>query len=159
MSYREQLWLSPWLSLLFISLIGLLSAALVIESCIGIPIGERPAPIGVLLGFDVFFILLFASFSRMDIHIDADRIEVKYGVVRKVIPMSEVESCRRIEVKFRTYGGQGIRLGTDGSLAFLTSFGEAVKVIRKTKRAFVFSTTKPALVSSLVDTLARKQSA
>lgn len=151
--YRERIWVSLWVSLLFVGLIGFLSAVAVIQLFWGIPIGDKPAPTSFLLSLEVFLALVFLNFSRLEIDVDSDRIEVKYGVIKKVIPIREIAFCEIARAKVMVYGGVGIRFGIDGSIAFTTSFGNAVKIIRKTGRPFVFSTNKPAEVLKLINSL------
>jgi len=150
-AYREQLWVSWWISLLFFALIGFLSATLAVQSILGIPVGSRPAPNELLLGFDFFFIILYLVFSRLTIEIDSNSVKVTYGVISKKIPIKEIASIEITTAGFWVYGGVGIRLGSDGSLAFTTSFGDAVKVIRKNGRPFVFSTRRPNEVTKVIN--------
>ena len=57
---------------------------------------------------------------------------------------------------FRTYGGVGIRFGTDGSRAYNTDFGEAVKLTLHHCRAFVFSTKNPQKICNLINEFTKK---
>ena len=154
-SYQERVWISWWVSLLFVGIIVFFSAVVVIQSIWGIPIGSRPMPTYLAVGLEIVFILLFINFSKLDIAVDLERIEVKYGVIKKTIPINEVASCETTHAKFRVYGGVGIRIGTDRSLAFTASFGNAIKIIRKRGHPFVFSTNKPTELSKLINTLAK----
>ena len=154
-SYQERVLISWWVSLLFVGIIVFFSAVVVIQSIWGIPIGSRPVLTYLVVGLEIVFILIFINFSKLDIAVDPERIEVKYGVIKKTIPINEVASCETIRAKFRVYGGVGIRIGTDRSLAFTTSFGSAIKIIRKRGHPFVFSTNKPTELSKLINTFAK----
>ena len=118
--------------------------------------GSRPAPSELLLGLDILFVLLYLNFSRLVIRIDSNRIEVAYGIIRKTIAIREITSCETSTAGFWVYGGVGIRLGVDGALAFTTSFGNAVRITRKTGRPFVFSTKRPDEVAKLVYILVKQ---
>jgi len=157
-AYRERIWLSWWISLLFFILIGFLSTVLAVQSTSGIFVGSRPASNELLLGFDLFFIFLYLIFSRLEITIDSNRVQVTYGIISKKIPVREITSCVTTTAGFWVYGGVGIRLGSDGSLAFTTSFGNGVKITRKNGRPFVFSTKKPEEVAKVINTLVKQLS-
>lgn len=155
-AYRERLWVSWWISLLFVALISFLSLVLAVQTILGIPLGSKPAPNVLLLGFDVFFIILYLGFSRLDIEIDSNRIKVTYGIIRRTIVVREIAPCETSTAGFWVYGGVGIRLGSDGSLAFTTSFGNAVKIIRKSGRPFVFSSSRPNDLVELINTFVQQ---
>lgn len=84
------------------------------------------------------------------------RIRISYGVVRKTVPMKEVVSCKPTKAGFWLYGGIGIRIGANDSLAFTTSMGKGVLLLRANGRAFVFSTKRPAEVVAVIDVLIAK---
>ena len=157
-AYRERIWVSWRISLLFFILIGFLSTVLAVQLMLGISVGSGPAPNGLLLGFDLIFIVLYLIFSRLEIVIDSNRVEVTYGIISKKIPVREIISCVTTTARFWVYGGVGIRLGTDGSLAFTTSFGNAVKITRNDGRPFVFSTKRPEEVTKVINTLVKQVS-
>lgn len=154
--YSERIWISWWISLLFFLLIGFLSASLFIQAILDIPIGTKPAPNEILLVFIILLSLIYLCFSRLQIEIDSNRIKVKYGVVEMKILIRDVVSCETTTSRFRVYAGVGIRFGTDGSLGFTTSFGSAVKIIRKSGRPFVVSTKKSEDVANIINQLAKQ---
>lgn len=96
----------------------------------------------VMFLFTVLFpSLLYVSFRVLNITITGSQIDVKYGLgTRTIIPISEVVGCAKIKSGFSGYGGAGVRLGADGSWAYILYFGDAVRVTRKEGRAIVFST-------------------
>jgi len=130
----------------------MLTSVIVIQFFLGIPFGKE-APAVLLVGFDIFFIILYLNFNRLVVEISQDKINVKYGLIKRVIPIKDIISCESIRASFGMYGGPGIRYGGDGSLAFLTSFGDAVKIRMESGRAFVFSTNRQKEVLKLVDRL------
>jgi len=141
--YEERIWLNSWLTLLMGIMIGSFSVIGLVQLFYGISIGSRPASTVVPLGLALLFVFVYLNFSKLDIDINAERIEVRYGLVKKVIPMKEIVSYEPHIAGFHLYGGIGIRRGVDGSLAFTTSFGDAVKIRRRRGRSFVFSTNRP----------------
>lgn len=152
--FRERIWLATWVSFLFVFLIGILTTVIVIQFFLSIPRGNE-VPTVLLIGFDVFFILLYLNFNRLIVEIGPVKIEVKYGLIKRAIPIKDVLSCEPIRASFGMYGGPGIRYGGDGSLAFITSFGDAVKIRMVSGRTFAFSTNRQDEVLKLVDSLLR----
>jgi len=70
-----------------------------------------------------------------------------------VVPLETVTSCEPTKHRFRVYGGFGIRIGTDQSLAFTNSFGDAVRLERAGGIPLVFSTRRQAEVINLIQSL------
>ena len=111
--------------------------------------------IGIIFGaVCLFIILLYWNFRGLQITITSDHLRVNYGIFnRKIIPMQKITGCEETKANFRRYGGIGIRLGWDGSVAYNTDFGEAVKLILQNGRPFVFSTRNSRKICSLIKEL------
>lgn len=141
--YEERVWFNPWATLLMGIFIGIFSIIGLVQLFYGISIGGQPAPTVVHLGLALLLVLFYLNFRKLDINIDTERIEVRYGLAKKVIPMKEIVSYEPHFAGFPIYSGFGIRWGVDGSLAFTTSFGASMKIRMRSGRPFVFSTNKP----------------
>ena len=111
--------------------------------------------LGIIFGIvSVFIFLLYWNYRGLNIIITQSLLDVEYGVFnRKRILLSKITSCEATKARFRTYGGIGIRLGLDGSWAYNTDFGDAVKLTLIDGRPFVFSTRNPQKICSLIDEL------
>jgi len=140
---------------LFIGLIVFLASVLGLQAIFGIPIGTRPAPNYALLILIVAFSLIIINFRKLNITVNSEKIEVSYGIIKKTISLSEVVSCEPTMARFTVYGGVGIRLGIDKSLAFTASFGNAVKIVRRNGVPFVFSTNNPGKLSTIVNEISK----
>jgi hypothetical protein len=154
--YRERLVMAPWVSLLFGFVIGILAVMVYVDLYFGINLGRKTILTTVLLGAEALLILVYLVFMRLDISIDPERIEVRFGIIRKTIPIEEIVSCEPTHANFKVYGGVGIRYGIDGSKAFTTSFGDAVKIRKRRGRSFVFSTNRPFEVLEYINRLIMK---
>jgi len=64
--------------------------------------------------------------------------------------LKDIASCETIKASFGRYGGVGVRYGFDGSLAYTTSFGNAVKIVPRKGRTFVFSSNKPEKICQII---------
>lgn len=111
--------------------------------------------VGLILGgVSVFILLFFWNYRGLKISITTNQLEVGYGILnRKRIPLNIITACDVSKARFRTYGGVGIRYGLDGSRAYNTDFGEAVKLTLKHARPFLFSTRNPEQICSLINEL------
>jgi hypothetical protein len=141
--YRERLVMAPWVSLLLGFVMGILAVMVYVDLYFGINLGRKTILTTVLLGAESLLILVYLVFMRLDISIDPERVEVRFGIIRKTIPIEEIVSCEPTHASFKVYGGVGIRYGIDGSMAFTTTFGDAVKIRKRRGRSFVFSTNRP----------------
>jgi len=141
--YRERLVMALWISLLLGFVMGILAVMIYVDLYFGINLGRKTFLTAVLFGAESLLILVYLVFMRLDISIDPERVEVRFGIIRKTIPIEEIVSCEPTHASFKIYGGVGIRYGIDGSMAFTTSFGDAVKIRRRRGRSFVFSTNRP----------------
>ena len=152
-AYRERLWISPWVTVVFMAVVGFLSICAAVQQFLGIPLGSRPAPTYVYVVLAAVFTAIYVSFARLEVDINAERVSVRYGLVNKAVPMSSVTSCKPTRSRFSVYGGFGIRIGTDRSLAFTNSFGDAVRLERAEGMPLVFSTRRQAEVVGLIRSL------
>ncbi len=107
-------------------------------------------------GVSLFIFLMYWNFRGLKITLTKYHLEVDYGVLnRKKIDLHQISGCEITKANFRKYGGVGIRLGTDGSWAYNTDFGEAVKLTFQEARPFVFSTRDPQKICNLINDLAK----
>ncbi|MDR2699813.1 MAG: hypothetical protein LBC12_03245 [Nitrososphaerota archaeon] len=110
--------------------------------------------LGVVMALPWLFIIsiIYAIFGSLKITITPKELVVAYGPLNhKRFSLHEIETCE--QVKVRKYWGLGVRYWADGSMmAYLTSFGSAVKINRIGKSSFVFSTNHPDKICSIIST-------
>jgi hypothetical protein len=111
--------------------------------------------IGLILGaVSLFIFLLYWNYRGLKITLTSNKLEVGYGIFNhKNILLNNITSCGITKANFKTYGGVGIRYGLDGSWAYNTDFGEAVKLTFQSGRPFVFSTKNPQKLCELIHEL------
>jgi len=111
----------------------------------------------IYCGISLFIFLLYWNFRGLRITLTNNQLEVDYGVFNhKKISLQEISGCEITKANFRKYGGVGIRFGLDRSWAYNTDFGEAVKLILKKGRPFIFSTRNPQKICNLINELANR---
>ena len=123
---------------------------------------DLPLPILVLIfSIPVIFLgFMIVNYRGIDIRITPDEIRVHYGVInRKHIFKEDIVGCEVIRASFRRYGGIGVRYGFDGTWAYTTSFGPAVKLSLTKGRPFVFSSKYPEKVCTIIEELTAQDSA
>ncbi len=113
--------------------------------------------IGIIFGVVSILIFLFYwNYRGLKINLTSNQLEVSYGIFNhKRIPLNKITSCDITKAHFRTYGGIGIRFGLDGSWAYNTDFGEAVKLTFQSGRPFLFSTRNPQKICDLIHELTK----
>lgn len=99
----------------------------------------------------VLISILYLFFGSLRITITSKELSVAFGPFnRKHFLLSDIDSCEQTVTNFRKYFGAGIRYGVDGSMAYSTSFGRAVKINRSGEKAFVFSTNYPDKICHII---------
>ncbi len=111
--------------------------------------------IGIICGaVSLFIFLMYWNYRGLKITLTSNQLELAYGIFNhKRIPIKKITSCDKTKANFRTYGGVGIRFGVDGSWAYNTDFGEAVKLTFQSGRPFVFSTKNSEQICNLINGL------
>ena len=103
-------------------------------------------------GVLAFILFLFWNYRGLEIKINRDELSVKYGFFnKKSIKLNEIFSCHITKASFGRYGGSGVRYGLDGSTAYTTSFGNAVEIVPKEGRTFVFSSESPEKICKIIN--------
>lgn len=101
---------------------------------------------------DMAVIFLYLNLRILRIRVTESQLRVAFGVIGTSVPLSEVLLVEAEKPSFWRYsGGLGIRWGWDGSVGYLMNYGEAVRVIRRRGRAFVFSTRNPEAVIRIIE--------
>lgn len=107
--------------------------------------------ISISLSALVPLLLLFWNYRGIKIQVTTRELLISYGYFnRKRFAIGDIASCKPVKASFRRYWGVGVRYGVDGSWAYTTSFGNAVEVIPKKGRAFVFSSNTPEKICNLI---------
>ena len=137
------------------ALVGFFSLFILCILLITIAVGfaiQYPFFIVVLASLLAFVLLVFWNYRGIRIKVTAKKLLIYYGFFnRKHIPIVDIVSCEPTKASFRRYGGIGVRYGTDGSWAYTTSLGDAVKIILRKGKPFVFSSNNPEKICSIIN--------
>jgi len=99
----------------------------------------------------VFLLLLFWNYRGIEIRLSNKKLLIDYGLLNhKSFSLEDIVSCEPTDASFRRYGGVGVRYGFDGSWAYTTSFGDAVKITPRKGRHFVFSSSNPRRICDII---------
>ncbi len=99
-------------------------------------------PFLAILEMSLIFILF--NFYKLKISITNECLEFGFGFFKKRTKLEDVVSCEPTNIRFGQYLGMGIRFGLDGTIAYNTRFGKAVKIkIRNKKRPYVLTSDDP----------------
>ena len=148
--YREWVPISKFVSISILLLIVLL-ISIAITTAIFVP-QNRVFTLSFCGALSLFFLFMGLNYRGLLITISEEVIKVKYGLLnRKTISVDNLVSYEPTKATFNKYLGFGVRIGTDSSLAFTTSFGDSVKlVIEDSSRPFVFSSKVPQEICELL---------
>jgi hypothetical protein len=133
----------------FFSLLSL--CILLITIAVGVAI-QYPFLIVAFASPLAFVLLVFWNYRGIRIKVTTENLLIHYGFFnRKRIPIVDIVSCEPTKASFGRYGGIGVRYGTDGSWAYTTSLGDAVKIILRKGKPFVFSSNNPEKICSIIN--------
>jgi hypothetical protein len=136
------------------AIVGLFSLLIICILLMTIVVGvaiQHPFLIVVLASPLAFVLFVFWNYQDIRIKVTTKNLLINYGIFnRKSIPLEDIISCETIKASFGRYGGIGVRYGIDGSWAYTTSFGNAVKIILRRGRAFVFSSNNPEKICNII---------
>lgn len=130
----------------------LLLCVLLIVIAVGVAI-QNPFLIVALASVLAFVLILFWNYRGIQIQVTNKELLISYGFFNhKHIPISNIVSCKHTKTPLSKYGGAGVRYCfTDRSRAYTTSFGNAVKIIRRKGKPFVFSSNNPEKLCSIIN--------
>ena len=104
---------------------------------------------------ELAFIFMLLNFRKLIVTVTTDYLEFGYGVLKDRIKLSRITDCKLVEVKFQKYGGLGIKMEEDGSIAYVPKPGSCVKIsIEGRLRDYIIYTRRP---QTLRDLLLRKK--
>jgi hypothetical protein len=142
-----------------ISLLIFLFYALYQQVAKGIPVGDRPAPNGVLVVLIiVMIVVLWVSLvMKLEVCIDLDGIHYQiFPIIRKDKLISKME-IQRYEIRkysaVLNYGGRGIRLGIGRKWekAFMASGNIGLQLYLANGKKVLFGTQRPQAIIYAMD--------
>jgi len=134
----------------FVSLLVL--CVLLIVIAVGVAI-QIPFLIVVLVSPLAFVWFVFWNYRGIQIQVTNKELLINYGFFNhKHISISNIISCEHTKAPLGKYGGIGVRYCfTDRSWAYTISFGDAVKIIQRKGKSFVFSSNNPEKLCSIIN--------
>ncbi|NLF87448.1 hypothetical protein GX563_01340 [Candidatus Bathyarchaeota archaeon] len=108
--------------------------------------------VAIAWGILAFIGFLMWNYRGLRIQVSGGRLTVVYGMFnKKSFSIDDLTYCKRTKANLGRYFGIGIRYGTDGSVAYTTSFGDAIEVAPKEGKIFVFSSKQPDQVCEAIN--------
>lgn len=102
-----------------------------------------------------FLVFIFWNYRGLRIRIKNNSLMLTYGLFdKKSFQLTDIVSCKKTRALGR-YLGIGIRYGLDHSIAYTTSFGNAVEITLREGRVFVFSSRNPDRVCEIIEAFRR----
>ena len=142
---------------LFVKIIVLIVSLSIIFLLLIFAVFFHPLNMEAFIGFGasiltlVFVLALFFNFRGIRIQISSKCLSVDYGLFNhKSVKLDEIVSRKIVKASFSRFGGVGVRYGLNGSSAYTTSFGNAVEIVPKKGRTFVFSSNNPQQICKII---------
>lgn len=136
--YNEWIPMSKFIVILFALVIAVLVSTAITTSIFAPQTRAYMLPVYAVLC--LFFVLIGLNYRGIQITLTQNEITVKFGLInKKTVSFVELVACEVIQNTFGKYFGLGVRIGLDKSLAFVTNFGDAVKLTYQENKLFVFS--------------------
>lgn len=135
--YRKEIPLAHWVTIMIGLFIAILTPIALLEI---LAITKEPRLLYFYLILDLFFIVTLFNFRKLVIEINDEQLVASFGLIKKTVKLADIVDCEYIVAKLSVFTGLGIRYGGDGSLAYLPSLGDAVKLYFEDSHPFVFST-------------------
>ncbi len=139
-------------------LLGAVSAIMLIILIYQITVG----PLGDSLELTIFFLIMFIifflltlNFARLIIRISFQSVTVGYGIIKKRIPLENIEDCEIDKTPAIRYGGAGIRTTRiNGEWVLVYNVVGGARCVLKLKegryKKFVFSTKNPEEIVNVI---------
>ncbi|MHA1626961.1 MAG: hypothetical protein ACTSYT_03650, partial [Candidatus Asgardarchaeia archaeon] len=91
------------------------------------------------------------NFRKLTVTVTADYLEFGYGVIKDRIKLSRITDCKMVDVEFQKYGGLGIRMERDGSIAYVPKPGKCVRIsIEGRLRDYIIYAKRPQTLRNLL---------
>ena len=119
------------------------------------PLGDSPEPTMFFLIMFIIFFILTLNFARLIIRISFQSVTVGYGIIKKRIPLENIEDCEIDKTPAIRYGGAGIRTTRiKGEWVLVYNVVGGARCVLKLKegrfKKFVFSTKNPEEVVNVI---------
>lgn len=148
--YGEWIPMSKFIIILFAFIIAILISAAITTSIYSPTTRVYMLPIYALLC--LLFVLIGINYRGIQITLTENEIEIKFGLLnKKTILIDELVASEVIQATIGKYFGLGARMGFDSSVAFITNFGDAVKLTYDQDKLFVFSSRDSQKICNMLN--------
>ena len=110
----------------------------------------------VLLVVAVIDLILFWSFSELNIKVTEENLIFGFGVFKKKISFKQINDCLVEEFNKNSYLGYGIRFGRDKSIGYIARAGRGVRLKMQPRDYFISCDSPEQLVQVIKQQLFKK---
>jgi hypothetical protein len=105
-----------------------------------------------------FFAIMGLVFSKITIHLSLRILTIRLGPFKDILNIDEIISIRSVAVKpMGSYFGYGKRIGTDGSIGYISGGNIGVRILMKNGKTYVITLNNPQEIVNVI-LYAKKQS-
>jgi len=141
----------------FVTMVGFLLHKTVQQIIFNVPFGDKPMTDTGLVGFFIFFGIIFPMlfyFANLKIEVRSDGIYYKFSPMHTKWHTITFQEIKSYQIKkyspFRTYGGYGIRYGINGK-AYNVSGSMGILLELNNGKKILFGTKDPNNFKSAID--------
>jgi hypothetical protein len=121
--------------------LGVVIAFINASSSKPVPAEALPIVVGLVIALGVLLMTLGIVFGVLRTLVTERAVHVKYGLWGPTIPLDAIRSCKVVEYDWTEFGGWGIRLGKNGTWAYVPASGPVIELVyddgKKEKRVLV----------------------
>ncbi len=103
-------------------------------------------PSNILALVTVILVIVYMTFRKLRITISDTHLIVGFGYIRHTVRIDNIDTIEATLAPWYRYGGFGIRMGWDWSVAYIQNWRLGVRVVPKKGRVLYFSSNQPDII-------------
>ncbi len=112
-----------------------------------VPLG---IPSNILALVTVIIVIVYMTFRKLRITVSDTHLTVGFGYIRHTVRIDNIDTVEATQVPWYRYGGFGIRMGWDWSVAYIQNWRPGVRVVPKKGRVLYFSSNQPYIIAEKI---------
>jgi hypothetical protein len=92
---------------------------------------------------------LLTQFRELEVRVTDEDLEFGFGRFHKRFPIEQVTGCEPYAIRFREFGGIGLRVNLHGDVCYNTRFGEGTRLTIADGRRYILSVPPEPLCAAL----------
>ena len=107
-------------------------------------------PSNILALVTVMLVIVYTTFRKLRITVSDTHLTVGFGYIRHTVRIDNIDTIEATHAPWYRYGGFGIRMGWDWSVAYIQNWRPGVRVVPKKGRVLYFSSNQPDIIAQKI---------